>query len=73
MIEVTNKDDLKKALVKNDEDQIHISNKQLTLDLLTRPQRYRRIFYAMRANHYRLIRLKSCGTLDLSFIRSENG
>jgi len=66
MFEVTTRNDLERALLRNEGD-IHISDKRLTLDLLTRPQRYRRIFCAMQANRYRLIKIRTFGVLDLLF------
>ena len=67
MIEVHTREELKKALVRH-EDEIHVADHKLTIGIVTRPWKFRLIPYA-KALGYRLVALKYLGAFDAKFIK----
>ena len=70
MLEVTTKDELKKALSKHN-DEIHVANDELSTELVTRPQKFRFIRKIMYGFGYRLITQSRLGRFDARFVKIE--
>ena len=70
MLEVTTKDELKKALSKHTDD-IHVANAELSIQLVTRPHKFRFIRKIMYAFGYRLITQSRPGRFDAKFVKTE--
>jgi len=71
MFEVSTKDELKRALIHN-EDEIHVVNEKLSQDILERSGKYRFIRYAMLVNGYEIIKIKTFGAFDIKFVKDRN-
>ncbi len=69
MIEVTTKDELRKALIRN-QDSIHIVNEKLSLSMITRPKKFRFINYVMNINGYRILKAKVLGHFDVKLVKN---
>ena len=71
MREVLTKNELKKALFRNEE-RIHVASEKLGIGLVTRPHKFRLIRYIMLVNGYRLISRKRLGMLDVQFVKERH-
>jgi hypothetical protein len=71
MLEVSTNDELKRALLHN-EDEIHVINKTLSQEILERSKTYRFIRYAMLVKGYKIIKVKPFGAFDIKFIKDRN-
>ena len=71
MLEVSTNDELKIALLHN-EDEIHVINKKLSQEILERSKTYRFIFYVMQLKGYKIIKLKPFGAFDIKFVKDRN-
>ena len=68
MVEVKTKEELQKALTKN-EKIIHVDNVKLSIGLITRPGKHRLIMHTVRKNGYMLIKARMLGTFDVMMVK----
>jgi hypothetical protein len=71
MLEVSINDELKIALLHN-EDEIHVINKKLSQEILERSKTYRFIFYVMQLKGYKIIKVKPFDAFDIKFVKDRN-
>jgi hypothetical protein len=71
MFKVSTNDELKRALLHN-EDEIHVINKKLSQEILERNKTYRFIRYSMFVNGYKIIKVKPFGAFDIMFVKNRN-
>ena len=69
MIEVTTKEELRTAILNNNDD-IHIASEKLAAGIMTRPRKFKSIIYAVYANRYRLIKTKLYGAFDVKLVKN---
>lgn len=70
MIEIHTKDDLRRALYKN-EDVIHIEDRNLCLGIIKSPYKFRQILFAYQTQGYRLVKQVCCGSFDVKLVRKD--
>ncbi len=71
MHEISRKDELKRALLHNQND-ILVLNEKLSKDLFDKLKTYRFIRYAMQVNGYELIKVENCGAFNVKFVKYRN-
>ncbi len=71
MFEVSTKDELKRALLHN-EDDVYVVNEKLSKDILERSKKNRFIHYAMLVNGYEIVKVKTFGAFDVKFVKDRN-
>ena len=71
ILEVSTNDELKRALLYN-EDEIHVINKKLSQEILERSKTYRFVFYAIQRKGYKIIKVKPFGAFDVKFVKDRN-
>ena len=71
MVEVQTRQELQKAIA-DKADIIHIADEKLSIGLITRPHKYRRLMlYATCLNGYRLTTGRLLGIFDVRFVRQK--
>ncbi len=70
MKEIRTDKELKKAIF-SDDDEIHVDNKKLTVGIITRPYKHRRLLGLMRLKGYKMIAAKCFGVFDVRFVKEK--